>query len=70
MVRWYFILDYRYRIVHISLATVILWTLVLQGAPWANTGTVIAALIFLDPAILGFVFIGALVLFEKSNRSL
>lgn len=70
MVRWYFILDYRYRIVHISLATVILWTLVLQGVPWANTGTVIAALIFLDPAILGFVFIGALVLFEKSNRSL
>ncbi|KUG19857.1 MAG: ABC transporter permease [Methanomicrobiaceae archaeon] len=70
MVRWHFLLDYRYRIVHISLATVILWALVLRGVPWANTGTVIAALIFLDPAILGFVFIGALVLFEKSNRSL
>ncbi len=70
LIRWYFLLDYRYRIVHVSLATVVIWALVLQGVSWANTGTVVAALIFLDPAILGFVFIGALVLFEKSNRSL
>jgi fluoroquinolone transport system permease protein len=70
MIRWYLLLDYRYRIIHVALLTVILWTLVLQGIPFLNTGRVVAALLFLDPTILGFVFIGALVLFEKSDRSL
>lgn len=70
MVRWYFLLDYRFYIIHISLATVILWSILLHMFPPANNETVVSALIFLDPAILGFVFIGAFVLYEKTNRSL
>ncbi|MFA5268875.1 MAG: hypothetical protein WC379_12965 [Methanoregula sp.] len=70
MIRWYFLIDYRFYIIHISLVTVALWSILLQVFMPANTGRVVGALIFLDPAILGFVFIGALVLFEKTNRSL
>ncbi|MCK9630210.1 MAG: ABC transporter permease [Methanoregula sp.] len=70
MIRWYFLLDYRFYIFHISFVTVLLWSLLLNAFPHANRGTIVSALILLDPAILGFVFIGALVLYEKTNRSL
>lgn len=70
MVRWYLLLDYRFNIIHISLVTVALWSILLYVFPPANTAKIVGALIFLDPAILGFVFIGALVLYEKTNRSL
>ena len=70
MIRWYLLLDYRFYIIHISLVTVALWTVLVSVIVPANTPKIIVALIFLDPAILGFVFIGALVLYEKTNRSL
>jgi fluoroquinolone transport system permease protein len=70
MVRWYFLLDYRFYIIHISFATVILWVILLHLFPSANNGKIVSSLIFLDPAILGFVFIGTLILYEKTNRSL
>ncbi|MFA5212892.1 MAG: hypothetical protein WC406_06145 [Methanoregula sp.] len=70
MIRWYFLLDYRFFLIHISLVTVALWCILLSVFVPVNTAKIVGALIFLDPAIFGFVFIGALVLYEKTNRSL
>jgi fluoroquinolone transport system permease protein len=71
MLRWEFILLYRYKIIHISLLSVILYFLSTQAVQsLQEQSQVHSVLLFFDPAVIGIVFVGALVLFEKSENVL
>lgn len=71
MLRWEFILLYRYKIIHISLLSVILYFLSTQAVQSLQDQTQVhSVLLFFDPAVIGIVFVGALVLFEKSENVL
>ena len=71
MLRWEFILLYRYKIIHISLLSVILYFLSTQAVQsLQGQSQVHSVLLFFDPATIGIVFVGALVLFEKSENVL
>lgn len=70
MLRWEFVLLSRYKIIHISILSVILYFLTTQAVPDMNKPIFHTMLLFFDPAIIGIMFIGALVLFEKSENVL
>jgi len=70
MLRWEFILLSRYKIIHISILSVILYFLVTQAIPDLDRSIFHSLLLFFDPAIIGIMFVGALVLFEKSENVL
>ena len=70
MLRWEFTLLSRYKIIHISILSVILYFLTTQAVPDMNKPIFHTMLLFFDPAIIGIMFIGALVLFEKSENVL
>ena len=70
MLKWEFILLSRYKIIHISILSVILYFLTTQAIPDMNRPIFHTALLFFDPAVIGIMFIGALVLFEKSENVL
>jgi len=70
MLKWEFVLLYRYKIIHISLLSVVLYFLTTQAVPDMNIPIFHTMLLFFDPAIIGIMFIGALVLFEKSENVL
>ena len=71
MLRWEFILLYRYKIIHISLLSVFLYFLSTQAVQSLQDQTQVhSVLLFFDPAVIGIVFVGALVLFEKSENVL
>jgi fluoroquinolone transport system permease protein len=70
MLRWEFILLSRYKIIHISILSVILYFLTTQAIPDMNKPIFHTMLLFFDPAVIGIMFIGALVLFEKSENVL
>lgn len=71
MLRWEFLLLYRYKIIHISLLSVFLYFLSTQAVQSLQGQTQIhSVLLFFDPATIGIVFVGALVLFEKSENVL
>ncbi len=71
MLHWEFVLLYRYKIIHISLLSVILYFLSTQAVQsLQDQSQVHSVLLFFDPAVIGIVFVGALVLFEKSENVL
>ena len=70
MLRWEFTLLSRYKIIHISILSVILYFLTTQAVPDMNIPIFHTLLLFFDPAVIGIMFIGALVLFEKSENVL
>ena len=71
MISWEFILLYRYKIIHISILSMFLYFLSTQAVQSLQDQTQIhTVLLFFDPAIIGIVFVGALVLFEKSENIL
>jgi len=70
MMRWEFTLLKRYYIIHISILSVILYFLSTQAIPDMNNEKFHTMLLFFDPATVGLMFIGALVLFEKSENIL
>jgi len=70
MVKWEFILLSRYYIIHISILSVILYFLSTQAIPDMDNSKFHTMLLFFDPATIGLLFIGALVLFEKSENIL
>jgi len=71
MLRWEFILLARYKIIHISILSVLLYFLTTQAVQSLKGQTdVHSVLLFFDPATIGFVFLGALVFFEKSENVL
>jgi fluoroquinolone transport system permease protein len=71
MLRWEFTLLYRYKIIHISLLSILLYFLSTQAVQSLQDQTLVhSVLLFFDPAVIGIVFVGALVLFEKSENVL
>ena len=85
MIRWEFLLMYRYKIIHISILSVILYYITTRVVEDLQTVTSVNAtalpgitevspmsstMLFFDPALIGIMFLGALVLFEKSERVL
>ena len=71
MLKWEFLLLYRYKIIHISILSVVLYFLTTQAVESLKGQTQVhSVLLFFDPAIIGIVFVGALVLFEKSENVL
>jgi len=70
MLKWEFTLLSRYKIIHISILSVILYFLTTQAIPDMNKPIFHTMLLFFDPAIIGIMFVGALVLFEKSENVL
>jgi len=74
MLKWDFILQYRYKIIHLSIASVIAYYLAIkavEGAvPLITQGRFSSMFLFFDPITIGIVFVGALVLFEKTENTL
>ena len=70
MLRWEFVLLSRYKIIHISILSVILYFLTTQAIEGMDKPIFHTMLLFFDPATIGIMFIGALVLFEKSENVL
>ena len=70
MLKWEFVLLYRYKIIHISILSVVLYFLTTQAIEDMNKPIFHTMLLFFDPAIIGIMFVGALVLFEKSENVL
>lgn len=71
MIRWEFLLLYRYKIIHISLLSILLYFLTTQAVDSLKAQTQVhSLLLFFDPALIGIMFVGALVLFEKSENVL
>jgi fluoroquinolone transport system permease protein len=70
MLKWEFTLLSRYKIIHISILSVVLYFLVTQAVSSLNKGQMHSTLLFFDPALIGIMFLGALVLFEKSENVL
>ena len=71
MLKWEFLLLSRYKIIHISILSVILYFLTTQAVESLKDQTQVhSVLLFFDPALIGIMFVGALVLFEKSENVL
>ena len=70
MLRWEFTLLSRYKIIHISILSVVLYFITTQAIPDMNQTVFHTMLLFFDPAVIGITFIGALILFEKSENVL
>jgi len=71
MLRWELLLLSRYKIIHISILSVILYFLTTQAVGSLKDQTQVhSVLLFFDPALIGIMFVGALVLFEKSENVL
>jgi len=70
MLKWEFVLLSRYKIIHISIASMFLYFLTTQAIPDMNQPAFHTMLLFFDPAIIGIMFVGALVLFEKTENVL
>ncbi|MBN2609919.1 MAG: ABC transporter permease [Bacteroidales bacterium] len=60
----------RYNIVTVAVVITALYTIIIKLVPGADIPEVVASLIFSDPTMLGFIFTGAMVLFEKDANTL
>jgi fluoroquinolone transport system permease protein len=60
----------RYNIITVAIVITILYTLIFKIIPVAAITEVLITFIFSDPTMLGFIFIGAMVLFEKDANTL
>ena len=70
MLKWEFTLLSRYKIIHISILSMVLYFLTTQAVPDMDKPIFHTMLLFFDPAIIGIMFVSALVLFEKSENVL
>jgi fluoroquinolone transport system permease protein len=70
MLKWEFILQSRYRIIYIAFGSVILYYLMLEALPILNSVEMSTTFLFFDPMLIGIMFVGALVLFEKTENTL
>lgn len=61
---------FRNKILLVAAVIALLYTAILQVLPRAFFDMVLTTLIFTDPVMIGFLFIGAMVLFEKSGNTL
>ncbi len=70
MLKWDVILQSRYKIIHLSILSVIIYYISLVAIPSMNTTEFKTLYLFFDPTLIGIMFIGALVLFEKTENTL
>jgi fluoroquinolone transport system permease protein len=70
MLKWEFVLQSRYRIIYIAFASVVLYYLMLEAVPLLNSIETSTTFLFFDPMLIGIMFVGALVLFEKTENTL
>lgn len=67
---WDLRLQLRYRIAAIATLVTFLYAFMFRMAPESNDHRVVVLLIFSDPSMFGFLFIGAMMLFEKRTDTL
>lgn len=60
----------RYHILTVAIVITMLYTIIFKIIPGADITEVLVSLIFSDPSMLGFIFVGAMVLFEKDANTL
>jgi fluoroquinolone transport system permease protein len=70
MLKWEFLLLARYKIIHIAMASVVFYFVMTKITDSFDTSQMHSVMLFFDPAVLGLMFVGALVLFEKAENTL
>jgi fluoroquinolone transport system permease protein len=60
----------RYNIITVAIVITGLYTIIFKLIPGADITEVLVSFIFSDPTMLGFIFVGAMVLFEKDANTL
>ncbi len=70
MLKWEFVLQTRNRMVHATFGSIALYLTLLEVEPALNTYSFRVLILLMDPALLGLLFIGVLVLFEKGERTI
>lgn len=70
MIQWDLILEVKYQILTVAIIVTIFYCFIFLWFDMSSLQEVVVFFIFSDPALLGFMFIGALVLFEKSANTL
>jgi fluoroquinolone transport system permease protein len=70
MLKWDLILQSRYKIIHLSILSVLIYFVTLVAIPSMNTEEFKTLYLFFDPTLIGIMFVGALVLFEKTENTL
>lgn len=68
--KWDFLCQQRYHIFTVAVVLTMLYILVIVNIEWEYKDKLVIFLIYNDPAALGMLFIGSLILFEKSDRTL
>jgi fluoroquinolone transport system permease protein len=69
-VGWDLKLQVKYQILTVAAVVTVLYTLIFKLLIREGFDEILVLLIFTDPAMLGFIFIGALVLFEKGSNTI
>lgn len=71
LLRWDLRLLQRYQIVTVSAIVTLIYILVFNGlAQFGSLDKLLILIIFNDPALLGFLFMGVMILFEKNENTL
>ncbi len=69
LIKWDFLFSLRYQIVTVAAVIAGLYSIILGMLP-DNADTFLILIIFSDPTFLGFLFIGVIVLYEKSSNTI
>jgi fluoroquinolone transport system permease protein len=70
MLKWEFTLIYRYKLIHLAILSVVMYYLSLKIMPDIDIAEFHALFLFFDPVLIGIMFVGAMVLFEKTENTL
>ena len=70
MLKWEFTLMYRYKLIHLAILSVVMYFVSLQIMPDINEPEFHSLFLFFDPVLIGIMFVGAMVLFEKTENTL
>lgn len=69
-VAWDLRLQLRYRIVTAAVAVTAMYALLFRAVPAATDPRAVVLILFSDPSVLGFLFVGVLVIFERGANTL
>jgi fluoroquinolone transport system permease protein len=69
LIKWDFLFFLRYQIITVAAVIAGLYSIILGLLP-DNSDTFLILIIFSDPTFLGFLFIGVIVLYEKSSNTI
>lgn len=68
--KWDFLLLFRYKLIFVATVLAIAYVLVLHFIKQFEIDELVILLIFSDPVMLGFMFVGVMILFEKGENTL